>query len=589
MWMHHGIDLIPVERTPTLPDLFRTRLERSPNSIAYWQFAEDRAPRWEPHTWSQAAHQAAQWQAALRRENLKQGARVAICMPNRMEWVLFDMACMSLGLVVVPLYPHDRPEAMAYILEDAGVQLLLMEDESQWRVLEPHLYDATKLKTVVILQGHCSDSCGRCQAAGDWLPQGTHPWLRMAGATDPDGLATLVYTSGTTGPPKGVMLSHRNILFNAAASLKRIDAYTDDRFLSFLPLSHALERTAGCYLPMMAGCEVAFSRGIPYLSEDLAAMQPTVLISVPRIFERIHSEVLAKLQHAPHWKVRLFSHTVESGWDHFLHQQGKSGFHFKGMIWPLLKPIVANKLLKKLGGRLRLAVSGGAPLDPTISRFFLGMGLPLVQGYGLTETAPVVSVNTPTDNEPSSVGQPLPGVKVRLNRQGELCVKGPGVMTGYWHDPGATHAAIDQDGWYHTGDKGEIDAEGHIKVVGRIKEILVTATGRKVPPADVEGAIQLDPLFNQVMVLGEGRAYLAALVVLNPEVAEGKIWDEVALVARINELLHGFPRYAEIIRVAVVEESWTVDNGLLTPTLKLKRRAVLNRYQTLIEQLYQGH
>ncbi|ABK46040.1 AMP-dependent synthetase and ligase [Magnetococcus marinus MC-1] len=509
-------------------------------------------------------------------------------MPNRMEWVLFDVAAMSLGLVVVPLYPHDRPEAMVYILKDAGVKLLLVEDERQLQSLKPHLAQLRQLKRVVVLQGHCSESCGDCVAAGDWLPQGKQTWLRVAGATDPHGLATLVYTSGTTGPPKGVMLSHRNLLSNASAALARIRAYTDDRFLSFLPLSHALERTAGCYLPMMAGCEVAFSRGIPYLSEDLAVMQPTVLISVPRIFERIHGEVQAKLQHAPEWKVRLFQHTVESGWDHFEHQQGRRGLHLKGLLWPLVKPLVAHKLLKKLGGRLRLAVSGGAALDPHISRFFLGLGLPLVQGYGLTETAPVVSVNTPGDNEPSSVGQPLPGVQVRIDAQGELCVKGASVMSGYWHNPRATRRVIDQEGWYHTGDKGELDAAGHIKVVGRLKEILVTATGRKIPPGDVEGAILADPLFAQVLVVGEGYPYLAALVVLNSEIAQGVTLDEMALVARMNDRLHRFPRYAEIMRAATVAP-WTVENGLLTPTLKVKRTAVIQQYQDVIAQLYVGH
>nr|CRH04923.1 putative Long-chain-fatty-acid--CoA ligase [Candidatus Magnetococcus massalia] len=514
---------------------------------------------------------------------------MAICMPNRMEWLLFDLAAMSLGLVVVPLYPHDRPEAMAYILKNAEVKLLLMEEGSQWQALEPHLSEQSELQRIILLQGHCSESCGLCRAAGDWLPQEPQLWSSTYGVDDPDALATIVYTSGTTGPPKGVMLSHRNILSNASASLKRIAAYTDDRFLSFLPLSHALERTAGCYLPMMAGSEVAFSRGIPYLSEDLVAMQPTVLISVPRIFERIHSEVEAKLQHAPSWKVRLFNYAVESGWERFLHQQGQTGFHARELLWPLLKQMVADKLLKKLGGRLRLAISGGAPLDPVISRFFLGMGLPLVQGYGLTETAPVVSVNTPLDNAPESVGQPLPGVQVRLAEQGELCIKGPGVMRGYWHDAAATDVAIDHEGWYHTGDKGEIDPDGHIRVVGRLKEILVTATGRKVPPADVEGAIQRDPLFSQVLVMGEGRPYLSALVVLKPEMAKGEELDELALLERINAQLHAFPRYAEIVRVAVVAEPWSVENGLLTPTLKLKRGAIMAHYRDQVNTLYQGH
>jgi long-chain acyl-CoA synthetase len=401
------------------------------------------------------------------------------------------------------------------------------------------------------------------------------------------------------------MLSHTNILWNVEASLSCIQAYPEDRFLSFLPLSHTLERTGGYYLPMMAGSTVAYARSIPQLAEDLTIVRPTVLIAVPRIFERVHARIREKLEHEPAPARRLFEAAVAVGWSRFLHDQGRGPRTAAMLLGPLLDRLVGRKVRARLGGRLRIAVSGGAPLAGEIARFFIGLGIPLVQGYGLTEASPVVSVSPLEDNIPESVGLPLPGVELELAAEDELLVRSPGVMLGYWNQPEATAAAIDPEGWLHTGDQVHIDEERHLFITGRIKELIVLSNGEKVSPSDLEMAIALDALFSQVLVVGEARPYLSALVVLDPdaygELAAERGLDpdlsagrldprlEEILVARIGERLQGFPGHAKIPRAAVVERPWTIEEGTMTPTMKLKRVRILSQYADELQRLYAGH
>ncbi len=310
------------------------------------------------------------------------------------------------------------------------------------------------------------------------------------------------------------MLSHRNLLWNAEASLKMVPAYPDDRFLSFLPLSHTLERTAGNILPIMAGASVAFARSIPLLADDLKLLRPTVMFAVPRIFERIHARLREGLEQGPPLRKRLFEHSVEIGWRAFEHAQGRADWHPDLLLAPFLDRLVGAKVRARLGGRLRVTVCGGAPLSPEVARVFIALGVPLVQGYGLTETSPVISVNRLEDNRPESVGEPLPGIEVRIGPDDELRVRTPGAMQGYWNQPRATAAAFDQNGWLRTGDTARI-AHGHLYITGRLKDILVLDNGEKVAPADLEMAIATDPLIEQILIVGEGMPFLSALVVLN--------------------------------------------------------------------------
>ncbi len=595
-------DLISIERAGTLDGLFLQRVRRSPGRLAY-RF-HDRDLGWQQMTWQELAQAVARWRAALAAEDLSAGDRVAMVLRNCPEWVMFDQAAMSLGLVTVPLYTDDRAENAAYILQDAAVKVLLVQDAGRWKRLAEAVGEALWPLRVVLLDGggeaiRLAAADPRVRVASDWLSDSAPELPHRQG--DPGSLATIVYTSGTTGRPKGVMLSHRNLLSNAHGAVTIIDCYQEDVFLSFLPLSHALERTGGYYLPMMAGACVAFARSVAQLAEDMQTIRPTVMIAVPRVFERVYARVLDQLATRPPPVRRLFHLAVAAGWRNFLRTQGRARWHPLLLLWPLLRRKVAGQILSKLGGRMRAAVSGGAPLPFEVARTFLGLGLPLQQGYGLTETSPVISVNPLQDNIPESVGVPIRGVQVRIGADDELLVKGPNVMIGYWNNHAATAKILSQDGWLHTGDQARI-AHGHIYITGRLKDILVLSNGEKVPPADMEMAITMDPLFEQAIVSGEGRSYLSALLVLN-----GDLWIGLArelgidpesaqsledpnllkeMLKRVRLALKDFPGYAKVRRATLTLEPWTVENGLLTPTLKVKRNQVLERYQGAIEQMY---
>lgn len=591
-------DIIPVEVAGTLAGLFQERLRRSPSRPAYRYF-DKQTEQWCENDWRDMGALVARWRAALAGEGFKPGDRVAIHLRNCKEWVCFDLAAQYLGLVVVPLYTEDRPDNVAYILNDARCRLLLVQSAAQWTRLVPAIAGVDCLARVLLLEGDDEIDDQRVRKIETWLPQ--EALLTSPLPTDPHALATIVYTSGTTGRPKGVMLSHHNMLSVAHASLTMVDVYQDDLFLSFLPLSHTLERTGGYYLPMMAGACVAYARSIALLAEDLQVVKPTVLIAVPRIFERIYIRIQEQMAQAPWYRRALFNLAVQVGWQVFERQQGRGHWSPLLSLWPLLRKAVASRVLEKLGGSLRATVSGGAALPVPVARLFIGLGVPLLQGYGLTETSPVLSVNAFDDNEPASVGVALRGTELRIGENSELLARGPGVMLGYWNDHAATAQMIDAEGWLHTGDQARI-GNGHIYITGRIKDILVLSNGEKVPPCDMEAALCLDPLIEQALVVGEGRAYLSALLVLNAEhwfgVAKEFGLDpyksaslndarlQARVIKNLHQQLHAFPGYAKIRRVALFLEPWSVENGLQTPTLKLKRAAVLERFADDVEQLY---
>lgn len=597
-------DNMTIDDVTTLPELFRCRCRRSPEREAYRQCE---AGVWRSYSWREIEGLVARWQVALAGEHLASGDRVAVLLKNSVEWVCFDLAAQSLGLVVVPLYTADREENTVYILADSGARLLLVGHLDQWVPLAGHRARFPKLSHVLCVEMPLASApvtSIRFSSIRDWLPCDARPQPNLA--KDPHALATIVYTSGTTGCPKGVMLSHLNMLSNAQAVLSQVQAYPDDLFLSFLPLSHAFERTVGCYLPMMAGSCVAYTREIAKLAEDIAMVRPTILVSVPRIYERIYTRLQQQLAERGAPMRILVRWTQELGWRHFQarRQHGKAPGRLAGLLQPVLYDLVTDKLLAHFGGRLRLAVSGGAPLSVTLSRCFVGLGLPLLQGYGLTEAAPVVTTNRLQDNLPESVGIPLPGVEVRLGQKNELLVRGPNVMMGYWNRPADTARAIDAEGWLHTGDQARIKS-GYVFIVGRLKEIVVLSTGEKVSPDALEIALTLDPLIDQAMVVGEGKPYLAALLVLNTGAwrAMAQQWslsveDPAALNdGRLRHHLEGicrqslahFPEYAQVRRFWLTLEPWTIDNGLLTPTFKLKRLAIETHFAEQILKLYVGH
>jgi len=587
----------------TLCGLFRARVAATPDQVAYRQFDEARGT-WVSFTWSQVAAEVAHWQAALVKEGLVPGDRVALMLKNCVEWVIFDQAALGLGLVTVPLYLDDRPDSAAYILDHADARLLLVEGKFQHRKLAEIVASAPKLQRIVSLAEPANDLADlntRFVVAADWLQAAAATPIPPL-ETGSGMLASIVYTSGTTGRPKGVMLTHENLLWNAFYASQCADFGPHEVFLSFLPLSHTLERTGGYYLPMLLGAEVAYSRSVNQLAQDLQDIRPTVLISVPRIYERFYRRIQDSLEKKGRLPGLLFRLAVRVGWRHFERGQGRARWHPELLLWPLLRKRVAGNVINRLGGRLRLAISGGAALSSDIARVFVGLGVPIYQGYGLTEASPVVSSNRPGSNLPSSIGPPLPGVEVKIGEDGELLTRSRCVMRGYWKNEEATRAIIDAEGWLHTGDKASVDASGHYSIVGRVKDIIILSNGEKVPPTDIESAILLDPLFEQVMVVGEGKPFQAALAVLNEEhwqsfaaslevdpdnpaaLRDQKVAK--ALLRRVTAHLRHFPGYAQIRRMHADLKPWTVENGLLTPTLKIKRDPVLDRYRVAVEAMY---
>jgi long-chain acyl-CoA synthetase len=590
--------------TPSLsiPALFRERVRRSPDTPAY-QFFDPHDSDWHRLSWAETEARVARWRAGLLGEALDRGDRVAVLLPNGINWVCFDLAALSLGLVVVPLYANDRPDNIAYIVEQTEAKVLLCPGSIYREKISPPTTALPMLQRVITIDdeqaGTADNTAERIVALADWLPDEG----REAGELPTDEeLATIVYTSGTTGRPKGVMLSHRNIVGNAVAGLSCIPVYPDDLLLSFLPLSHMLERTAGYYLPMMAGATVAYARSIQQLSDDLAEVRPTVLVAVPKIFEKLHSRVRIKISQESSLKQKLFTLATDIGWRRYLHSQHRAHWSPEFLLQPVLDKLVGAKVRERLGGRLRIVISGGAALSFEVARTLIGLGIRIYQGYGLTETSPIISVNRLEDNRPEGVGPLLPGIAAKTGEYDELLVRGSNVMLGYWRNPEATAAVIDADGWLHTGDTARIE-DGHLRITGRLKEILVLSNGEKVSPTDVETAIAADPLFEQNLVIGEGRPYLTVLAVLNPEIwkqfaaqigipdDEASLTDQTVramLLRRIEGCLKQFPGFAWIKDIHLTLRPWTIEQGFLTPTMKLRRKNIMSAFHDEVERLYQA-
>jgi len=635
----------------TLCGLFAERVRLSGDAVAYRQF-DALTGEWRRYTWRDLAALAASRRRVLAREALQAGERVAMMLPNGVDWVAFDQALLAMRLISVPAFSHDSAENVGYILANSGAKVLVA-DPVRLEKLQSRPEILAPLQRIIVT-GDPRQPPPRntltVPAAGEFTPGGegdlddggeaggggvgAGAGGKVAGsgsggaggdgnsgeaggasvcfATDsagggskvaadgsgdaggeppaPGDVATIVYTSGTTGPAKGVVLTHENLLGNVAATCDFVRHIgSDNLFLSFLPLSHTFERTIGYYLSMMIGAQVAYTRSIQQLKEDLLTLKPTVLVSVPRIYEQVYSRLQAALEQRPALARRVFSAAVAVGW----RRLGSSPASLLcRLLWPLFDALVARGFRRNLGGRLRYALSGGAALPPEIGRTLTALGVPVYQGSRLTETGPVVSVNAP-GGPADGIGVPIDGVEVRIGDNNELLTRSRYVMREYWGNPEATALALDEDGWMHTGDQARMDDSGGLYIIGRIKEIIVMANGEKAPPADMEHALLADAWFTQAMVHGEGRPFLVALLVLADEVAERYPQDsadlETEAMKRVRARLSGSASYARVRRVIVLREAWTVDNGLLTPTLKLKRHRIAERYAGEIESAYTGY
>ncbi|MEN5180823.1 long-chain fatty acid--CoA ligase [Comamonas testosteroni] len=600
----------------TLPALFQYRCNTTPAREAYRWF-DAPSNQWQSFSWSGMQQAVATWSSAIGNLQLERGARIATLLTHSVHAICIDQAGLAQGCVTVPLHANDNAGNIAFILADAGASLLLVNRLEAWQKIAATGTPLPALRCVVVddpnqpaietgASGASEAGAVRIVRLQEWLQAPAVSAVAAASQPQAEDLAAIVYTSGTTGKPKGVMLSHRNVMSDVKAVLGRVVPTQDDVFLSFLPVSHTFERTCGYYLPMAVASTVVYARSVAQLAEDMLAVRPTILVSVPRIYERIYAKVQEKLAGSA-FKRALFAAACSKGWERHCEAHGLAnkdapqGGLARLLPWSFLQKRVAQSILDLFGGRLRIAVTGGAAIPPVVSHSFLGLGLQLVQGFGMTETSPVLTANSLEHNDPSTVGKPLAGMEVRIGENKELQARGPNVMVGYWNRPEDTQKAFTDDGWLKTGDQAEI-IDGEVRIVGRIKEIIVTATGEKVPPGDIEQALCADPLFEQTMVVGEHQPFIACVAVVNREewkllaASHGLDPDNSvslqapavrkAVLQRIENLCHGFAKYAVPRAVYLVAEPWTVDNDLMTPTLKLRRPQLMQKYAAEIAAMY---
>ena len=575
----------------TIAGVFQQRTTLTPNKTAYIQYDHEQQ-KWIDYSWEQMLSLAASIQGWLQSLNINTGDRIALMIPNGILWVAIDQAAAGLGIITVPLYPNDREDNVQYILEKTRCRLLIIDTEEQYQFSKDFINEIESLLYLVSAQKIKNYDIDNLQHQVTQFPDQTF----ISDTGNGDDAATIVFTSGTTGRPKGVVLSHRNVLSNAAAASRGVKVGLEDRLLSFLPLSHTFERTVGYYAPLIHGAEIVYTRSIEQLAEDLQNMRPTVLISVPRIYERVFAKIEDQVEKKSGFAQKLFHLTHKTGYRKFCYQQGTASWSPMFLMHPLLDKLVAKKIRDKLGGRLKYAIAGGAAFSKDLNAFFIGMGINVLQGYGMTESSPVISTNRLEMNVIGSVGKLLDNVEAKFSDVGELLVRGESIMQGYWQNPEATQKVL-SDGWLHTGDIARFD-DDILFITGRVKEIIVLSNGEKIAPADIEHAICTDPVFDQTLIIGERRPFLSAIVVLNTEACKNhKIaidnLDEEStkalLLKRIAKRMHDFPGYAQIYKITATTDPWEVDNGLLTPTLKVRRAKIREVFKSQIDKMYEDH
>lgn len=526
-----------------------------------------------------------------------QGDKVAILAENSSEWAIIDWSVLSIGAVTVPIYPTLMPETVAYILQDSNVKIIFVGDKKLFAKAQNAIAKIGQNIQIVNIENNSSEfTIKKCMEFGQNHSINQNDIEEIADHIQPNDIATIIYTSGTTGEPKGVVLSHNAFVSQAIAIQKSLPINEQDRFFSFLPLSHVYERMAGHFLPFLTGCSVAYAESIRTIAQDVVLANPTIILAVPRFLESVRSKIVSSVAEASFLKKALFDAAIKRG-PNRLNRNCKSS----GMLEWLLDKIVGQKIRSRFGGHLRFFVSGGAALQKETAEFFAAFGIPVVQGYGLTETAPVISINHPDRNQPESVGEILEGVEVRIDKDGEILMRGPNLMQGYLNKPEDTQAAIDGDGWFHTGDIGKLE-NNRLWITDRKKDIIVMANGKNVAPVAIEENLKKSAFIEEAMVIGDEMDYIAALIVPafdeiqrycqncglsfdnklqildHPEI-QSLIKKEVE---RVNNFL---PDFEKVKRYKLLSSPWTLETGELTPTLKIKRKFIKDKYANEIKGL----
>ncbi len=557
----------------TAPELLRYACETHKKADA---FLVRRAGVWTRVSSDEFANQVAAVAAWLRAQGVARGDRVVILSESRYEWVVADLAILSMGAVSVPFYATLPAGQIAPLVADSGAIGAFVSNREQREKLESIRAGGGTLRWI-----HSFDEEGLPAAAGA-TASGAGAGAAALPPIGPDDLATIIYTSGTTGTPKGVMLTHGNIAADVQLALQSMKISHDDLYLSFLPLSHVFERVNGFYTMLYAGATIAYAESFDRLAANLREVHPTVILAVPRLYEKVLTRARETAAGSGGFTRGIFEWAYRIAMEWGERKNGRQPIPPSlALQRAIAGALVYKKIARGMGGRTRLRVSGGAPLRRDVALFYLGAGLPIHEGYGLTETSSAISVNTFERNRVGTVGPILPGLEVRIAEDGEVLVRGPVIMKGYWQKPEETAAAL-SNGWFHTGDIGVIDPEGYLRITDRKKDLLVTSGGKKVAPQPIEAALRGSPLIVEALVLGDGEKYIAALIVP----AQGATRDQVAeVVDRVNGSLAQFER---IKRFELIPDDLTVENGLMTPSLKLKRKAVIEYHRELVAHLFQG-
>lgn len=593
-------------RGATIVDLFRSAARARPDATA---LRHHDGSEWQTTTWRAYEQAVAETAAGLQAWGLEPGDRVGLLSTNRPQWHIADLAMLSAGLVSTPVYPTSSASQIAHILADSGARMCFVEDAQQLAKVLLRRADLPLLERVIVLaplEGaddgfvHGLDDLRHDGAARLAAEPGTFD--AMVDAVAPDDLATLVYTSGTTGPPKGAMISHANIMATLRSLTSVLVLHPTDRFLSFLPLSHITERSVSHFGQIASGGETWFARSLGTVPDDLRACRPTLFFAVPRVWEKFQESILDGVEHAPAPLAALLRRYLDLAARRG-DGTGSWGSPRDVATHRALDRTVGALLRRKLGlDRARILSSGAAPVHPDLLRWFHGIGLPIAEGYGQTEVTLCTTLNPADDIRIGTVGRPIPGVELRTADDGEILVRARNVCLGYWNNPAATAALIDPDGWLHTGDLGSIDAAGYLRISGRKKELIITAYGKNVSPSEIETALRHEPLISQAVVVGDDRPFLTALITLDADAAaawatqEGRsltvsaLSEDEGLHAALDEAVervNSAHSHAEgIRRWRLLPHDLTVVAGELTPTLKVRREVVTAEFGELIEEMY---
>ena len=592
----------------TIPEMFFSVVNSNPDKNIL-NYKED--GNWNQITGKELKNCVESLSCALTSIGLKAKDKIGILSSTSYQWAICDYSILASSMTTVTVYPTLALDQVEFILKNSGAKLIFVENIEQFSKIESIFNKCKDLDFIVLMdnseniQKDYVYTLNELIKVGDIYKKNNNIDIENnIKVISEDDLVTLIYTSGTTGMPKGVMLSHKNLISNLGEVSKLQDNIGDEKFLSFLPLSHVLERMAGHFFAMWSNSKIYYAENIETVGENMAEISPSIVVCVPRFFEKMYNKIIAGLDEAPDKKKKIFYWALKVGKDYtnIIHAKQKVplSLRFKHTI---ANTLVYKKVREKLGGNIKFFISGGAPLSPKIAEFFAGIGITILEGYGLTETSPVLTSNTPNDIRFGYVGRPLNNVKLKIASDGEILAQGPNVMLGYYKNEDATKEVIDSEGWFHTGDIGEIDNDGFLKITDRKKSLIVTSAGKNIAPAPLENSINTSEYVEQVLVLGDQKNFISALIVPNFDnvnnylISLGKdklsneaIVDHPEVIklfsGEIEKLMNSFSSYETVKKFKLLSKQFSIERGEMTPKMSIVRKKVIQNYTDLIESIY---